>query len=124
MQVLGIEKNEVWVNLSNKLLAKLGRRNLRFEHRDFLQDGVRERFDTVIFSFMLHDIEEPTPYIDYALKVLNPEGQILIADLEITHQRLSGLEMADLQDLGGLWSHNRLTKMVFFRVLPWPGPER
>lgn len=117
-QVLGVEKNEVWVNLSNKLVAKLGRRNLRFVQRDFLKEGVEGKFDTVIFSFMLHDIEEPIPYIDYALKVLNPDGQILIADLEITHQRLSGLEIADFQDLGGIWSHNRITRMLFFRITP------
>jgi len=123
-QVLGMEKNEVWVDLSNRLVAKLGRRNLRFVHRDLLRDGGGERFDTVIFSFMLHDIEEPTPYIDYALKVLNPEGQILIADLEITHQRLGKLEIADFQDLGGSWSHNKISKVVFFRILPRTSSDR
>lgn len=115
--VRGIETNRVWVDLTNRLVGRLDRPNLRFQHRDFLKQGVEGRFDTVIFSFMLHDMDEPIPYIKYALKVLNPEGQILISDLEITHQRLSGLEITDFQDLGRLWSHNRETRMVFFRIL-------
>ncbi len=116
--VLGIETNWVWVDLANRLVTKLGRPNLRFECRDFLKNGVKGRFDTVIFSFMLHDIERPLPYIDYAFKVLAQKGQILIADLEITYERLSKFRINDFQDLGSLWSHNREAKMVFFRISP------
>ncbi len=96
------------------LLRELENGDLKFIRADFLSDDVGRDFDTVVFSYVLHDLE-PNPFIKRAAEVLSPGGRVLIGDFDLNGLRekikgltgLYGLLMSEELILGRATSHGR-----------------
>lgn len=120
--VVGIEKTADFF----PFLRKLENERLKFVHGDFLSDDVGRGFDTVVFSYILHDVE-PEPFLSRAVKILSPCGRIVVGDFDLNglKKRLkesAGLHRLAVEEelaLGHALSHGRECEaflLVFRRV--------
>ncbi|WP_297436027.1 bifunctional 2-polyprenyl-6-hydroxyphenol methylase/3-demethylubiquinol 3-O-methyltransferase UbiG [Thermococcus sp.] len=108
--VIGVEKRADFF----PLLRELENGDLKFIRADFLSDDVGRDFDTVVFSYVLHDLE-PNPFIKRAAEVLSPGGRVLIGDFDLNGLRekikgltgLYGLLVSEELILGRATSHGR-----------------
>ncbi|AEH25024.1 class I SAM-dependent methyltransferase [Pyrococcus yayanosii] len=108
--VIGVEKRADFF----PFLRELESGDLRFIRADFLSDDVGRDFDTVVFSYTLHDLE-PESFIKRAADVLSPGGRILVGDFDLNGLRekvkeltgLYGLLVSEELVLGWATSHGR-----------------
>ncbi|NJE01553.1 methyltransferase domain-containing protein [Thermococcus sp. JdF3] len=121
--VIGVEKRADFF----PFLRELENGRLVFIRADFLSDDVGRDFDTVVFSYILHDLE-PESFIKRAAEVLSPGGRVLIGDFDLNGLRekvkeltgLYGLLVSEELVLGRATSHGRECD-AFLLVLekPW-----
>ncbi|WP_457751984.1 class I SAM-dependent methyltransferase [Thermococcus sp.] len=78
--VLGVERERTLVEFARKLAALS--ENLTFIEGDFLNLELSEKFDTVVFLYILHDFE-PEPFLEIALRLLKLRGRIIVGDFDL-----------------------------------------
>ncbi|WP_372864758.1 class I SAM-dependent methyltransferase [Pyrococcus kukulkanii] len=79
-EVVGIEREEGLF----EFLKSFENDRLRFLNIDFLKDDIEGKFDTIVFSYILHDFE-PRPLLEKALKLLEQDGKIIIGDFDVNN---------------------------------------
>lgn len=83
LEVVGVELSKAMLTLAWKNLKETGLEDcVRFEEGDVKSLGYPDHsFDAVISNSLLHHLQDPLIMIREALRVLKPEGALLIRDL-------------------------------------------
>lgn len=82
---VGIDKSLEVIEFCNRLGDKITKK-AKFVQEDFLKMSIDEKFDCVVFSYVLHDFE-PEPFLERALKVLEEGGSVIVGDFDINDLR-------------------------------------
>ncbi|NJE26889.1 class I SAM-dependent methyltransferase [Thermococcus sp. MV5] len=80
-KAVGIDNSCELINFCNRLRNRITKK-AEFLHGDFLEVEFGEKFNCIVFLYMLHDYE-PEPFLEKALKILKQEGRIIIGDFDI-----------------------------------------
>lgn len=84
--VVGVDRKEEVIEFCNRLGDRVTK-NAKFVQGNFLEMGLDEKFDSVVFSYVLHDFE-PEPFLERALEVLEEGGRVIVGgDFDINDLR-------------------------------------
>jgi len=83
--VVGIDKSLEVIEFCNRLGNRVTKK-AKFAQGNFLEMSLDEKFDSVVFSYTLHDFE-PDPFLERAFRVLEEGGRIIVGDFDINGLR-------------------------------------
>lgn len=83
--VVGVDVNMEVIEFCSCLGDKITEK-AKFVQGDFLKMSIAEKFDSVVFSYVLHDFE-PEPFLEKALEVLEEGGRVIVGDFDINDLR-------------------------------------
>jgi len=122
-EIFALEKNEIYFRWCQRVSKRLGIKNIHFLNADFLKWESKRRFDTIIFSYILHDLEEIDEFLDKAFEILNESGKILISDIDLNNLKAKLTLWADsrnvkisIEEGARIISHGTETKWFFGKI--------
>jgi len=118
--VLGIDRDKTVINIAQRTKDELKIKNLQYRTSDIRDFDFGDKFDTIIFSFVLHDYSNPKAIISAAAGHLEKAGQILVVDID--HNNLMSVIESDFRTeskahLGRKHSHGRLSDVFFLKIV-------
>jgi len=122
-EIFALEKNEIYFRWCQQVSKRLGIKNIHFINADFLKWESEKKFDTIIFSFILHDLEEVDEFLDKAFEMLNDSGKILISDIDLNNLKAKLTQWANsynvkisIEEGAKTISHDTETKWFFGKI--------